>query len=287
VGIAEKLGGFFSLLAGSQNATEWPFVNGRFKVVNAGAPVVVATGRSGMAEELAHLAPNGLCMTYPLSSNVDDVATLIDTLKSNRAIQSLIVTGDGAECAALYALCSGATDVDGDVAGIVTAARARVDTDVLATLCKRLQIVDLLGATEIDTIATAVSEMASAAKRPQTGFVAPKDGSADSVERVIAATNITHDPTPDKAGRFRIAVKDKSIIVEHFGQKDKLLRIVEGSGARDIYLTLIRNGWVSKLDHAAYLGAELIRAEQALRARQPYTQEDPPLTKDVKPDRDD
>ncbi len=52
-----------------------------------------------------------------------------------------------------------------------------------------------------------------------------------------------------------------------------MLRIIEGKTARDICLTLIRNGWISRLDHAAYLGRELARAEAALIAGRPFTQD--------------
>jgi tetrahydromethanopterin S-methyltransferase subunit A len=37
--------------------------------------------------------------------------------------------------------------------------------------------------------------------------------------------------------------------------------VVEGKDARTIYWMLINEGWVTQLDHAAYLGKELHRAE--------------------------
>jgi tetrahydromethanopterin S-methyltransferase subunit A len=57
------------------------------------------------------------------------------------------------------------------------------------------------------------------------------------------------------------------------GKENRLLRVIEGKTARDVCLALIRNGWVSKLDHAAYLGRELARAELALRSGRPFTQD--------------
>ncbi len=43
--------------------------------------------------------------------------------------------------------------------------------------------------------------------------------------------------------------------------------------ARSTYPTLIRNGWVLKLDHAAYLGKELTKAELSVRHHFDYLQD--------------
>jgi tetrahydromethanopterin S-methyltransferase subunit A len=40
-----------------------------------------------------------------------------------------------------------------------------------------------------------------------------------------------------------------------------------------MYSTIIENGWVSQLSHAAYLGKELARAELALRLGGEYVQD--------------
>ncbi len=84
------------------------------------------------------------------------------------------------------------------------------------------------------------------------------------VERVSA---MTVDPARiklDEGGYFVIQVEGDGLLVEHYDYKDILVRIIEGEDARNIYLTLIDKGWVTKLDHAAYLGKELARAEMSL-----------------------
>jgi hypothetical protein len=43
---------------------------------------------------------------------------------------------------------------------------------------------------------------------------------------------------------------------------------------------LIRNGWVSRLDHAAYLGRELALAEIAVQQGVPYSPRVEPATDD-------
>jgi dihydropteroate synthase len=51
--------------------------------------------------------------------------------------------------------------------------------------------------------------------------------------------------------------------------------IVKGTKAVDIYQTIIRNKLITKLDHAAYLGNELQKAEIALKLDRSYQQDEP------------
>ncbi len=79
----------------------------------------------------------------------------------------------------------------------------------------------------------------------------------------------------DKAGYFVIVpLVDKGLInVEHYAYDNTLLRTVEGTSARLLYMTIITNGWVSELSHAAYLGKELAKAELALQHGLRYVQD--------------
>ena len=63
------------------------------------------------------------------------------------------------------------------------------------------------------------------------------------------------------------------IIVEHYSYENKLLRTIEGTHASEIYRTIIANGWVTHLSHAAYLGKELERAELSLKLGFKYVQD--------------
>jgi dihydropteroate synthase-like protein len=71
----------------------------------------------------------------------------------------------------------------------------------------------------------------------------------------------------DKAGDFRIWVHEDKIICSH----KKLT--VAGDNAKSIVDTIVSNGLVSRLDHAAYLGRELKKAEIALKLGKNYVQD--------------
>jgi len=82
----------------------------------------------------------------------------------------------------------------------------------------------------------------------------------------------------DPEGSFKIRVEhgvipeDSKIIVTHFKKAIPDLAI-EGTYTREIYDEIIRRGLVSRLEHAAYLGAELQKAEIAMITGKEYVQD--------------
>ena len=81
----------------------------------------------------------------------------------------------------------------------------------------------------------------------------------------------------DKAGSFRIFVdrEEQSLVAEHFSLADAATptMIVKGKTAEQVYGEIVRLGLVSRLDHSAYLGSELAKAEIALRTGKEYIQD--------------
>ncbi|MDD4254441.1 MAG: dihydropteroate synthase-like protein [Methanofollis sp.] len=75
--------------------------------------------------------------------------------------------------------------------------------------------------------------------------------------------------TPDPAGNIRIAVDGGWILVEHRGT------VYQGRTAAALAAALLEGGCVTRLDHAAYLGRELARAEVAVQFGRSYVQDGP------------
>ncbi|MGE5675155.1 MAG: DUF4346 domain-containing protein [Mycobacterium leprae] len=80
---------------------------------------------------------------------------------------------------------------------------------------------------------------------------------------------------PDPAGSFRVLLVPESheLVCEHYTTEGHLDAIIRGTSAEALINAVLERGLVSRLDHAAYLGRELGKAETALRQNQPYTQE--------------
>ena len=257
-------------VAGAGKKEHWPFVSGRYRIIDATAPVViVGSNAEALAENLTALETAGICMIATHCRSPKEVEKLIRNIAANMAIQNVIVTDPSDDASpVLFALLKllGA-DVEIDVAAQAHVKKIKSNLDDIGfdALARQVRAINMLGSYETDRIVARVSELASEANRPNTGFRAPSNEDENGIERVIAAKNIDYELLADKAGNFFVSIKDKKIVVEQYSAKNDLLRVIEGHTARDLCITLIRNGWVSKLDHAAWLGRELLRAELSMQ----------------------
>ena len=102
------------------------------------------------------------------------------------------------------------------------------------------------------------------------------DGSSERGARLIQATP-EEDGALDSLGWFKILVDrmNDDIVAIHFDKSESPDVVVRGKNAREVYQTIIREGLVGKLDHAAYLGKELHKAELAVLLGRSYVQDEP------------
>jgi len=132
----------------------------------------------------------------------------------------------------------------------------------------QVRIVDMIGCEDAELVARKVTALSREMHMPcGTKEVARvvKPLTPAPVERVEAGE--PEKVSLDRKGYFVILpVPAKGILtVEHYANDNRLLRVIEGKEARGLYSTIIQNGWVSQLSHAAYLGKELERAELAMK----------------------
>ena len=76
----------------------------------------------------------------------------------------------------------------------------------------------------------------------------------------------------DDKGFYLIKIENGYIMAGRV-KDGKMLEVVYGGNAEDIYYELIKRKLISKLDTAAYLGRELTRAEYCLKNKKRYIQE--------------
>jgi len=81
----------------------------------------------------------------------------------------------------------------------------------------------------------------------------------------------------DSHGEFRILIdrNSENIVALHFpkSQLEKPSNIFKGKTAKSVYLKIIQMGLVTRLDHSAYLGSELAKAEIALKTGKEFIQD--------------
>jgi tetrahydromethanopterin S-methyltransferase subunit A len=252
----------------------WPFVPGTYFVINPAAPVAVTTlGSVALAEAVSQNPPPGLCIVGKVETENIGIEKIIKNILSNPAIRYLVCAGNEPPKhltgATMLALFENGIDERNRIPGAPGMRPILPNTSAAEVRSFREQVepIDMIGCTDVPAIHARVAELAqSAAAKPPFGFKRPENlAGQEAVERVIATGTDPQHIELDKAGYFVIHIEGDALLVEHYSYKDKLIRVIEGRDARSIYLTLIRNGWVSKLDHAAYLGKELARAESSIK----------------------
>lgn len=120
-----------------------------------------------------------------------------------------------------------------------------------------------------------VKTVSSTVPTASTASTAMTAMTASTAQVVQAAGKDPHRVKLDPAGYFVIVPKPQvgKILVEHYANTNEFLRMIRGDNARDIYWTIIQQGWVTELSHAAYLGKELTRAELSMQQGTKYVQD--------------
>jgi dihydropteroate synthase-like protein len=105
----------------------------------------------------------------------------------------------------------------------------------------------------------------------------PYDRKLEAGAKIVDASERSEPATLDSKGVFKIAIdrEDGLLVAMHFALLNMTnpLNIIKGKTAESVYSAIMENGLVSKLDHAAYLGSELAKAEIALRTGKEYIQD--------------
>lgn len=266
------------------NHGSWPPVAGEYFVVDEAASVAVSTLASPqLAERLAGLKPGGLAIVGKTETENIGIDKVIKNLVTNPAIRYLIVAGQDSS-----GHQSGRTMLALSASGIDTKRRVigspgrhpvlrNVSSDEIGAFRQQVQVIDMIGCDSPEEIAARVERLSREAD-VSCGCAECRDKPVPmSVLRVpvIVATEPGRLPKMDRAGYFVIMplAGRRVINVEHYAYDNTLLHVVEGADARTLYATIIANGWVTELSHAAYLGKELARAELSLTHGFRYVQD--------------
>jgi dihydropteroate synthase-like protein len=107
----------------------------------------------------------------------------------------------------------------------------------------------------------------------------PYSEAMEAEAQVITASGKTVATILDKGGTFKITVDrtEEKLIALHFTtlQADRPINIIKGKTAEGVYAKIVEMGLITRLDHAAYLGTELAKAEIALKTGKDYIQDSP------------
>ena len=146
----------------------------------------------------------------------------------------------------------------------------------VAQFRQQIEEINLVGVTDIEGILAAVRDCAH---RPVQAFPAVSTTDAGSKDALAAIEHIAAKAPKqlrlDRAGFFIVLQQPQKrlIVCEHYENNGRLVHVIEGRQAALIAATVVERGFVTQLDHAAYLGRELAKAEAALSDGVTYEQD--------------
>jgi len=274
---------------GSHCATEepeqregWPPLPGDYQVTRFQAPVAVCTLNSAqLIDALTDANTEGLAIVGTLHTENLGIEHLIRNVLANPHIRFLILCGEDTRKAighlpgqSLVSLIKNGIDEKGRIMG----ARGKrpllknLDHAHIEAFRQQVSLIEKTGVTDVDQIAALIDE--AARQNPAPFAHAPDDVHMPAVEHAAKPGRLVLDPR----GYF-IVYPDRTkqrLQLEHYHNDGVLNRVFESTSAAALYTTVIDQGLISRLDHAAYLGRELARAEQALKSGGAYVQDRAP-----------
>ena len=134
---------------------------------------------------------------------------------------------------------------------------------------KQIKLHEHVGRTDISELASQLELLNRQATPP---YKAGLKVDLVEIERAVLSKRLKLDPS----GYFVIIPmqgKEYPLLVEHYSNDGRLRNMVEGKDAASICSTLIEKELVSQLDHASYLGRELVKAEMSLVSDLKYIQD--------------
>jgi dihydropteroate synthase-like protein len=112
----------------------------------------------------------------------------------------------------------------------------------------------------------------------------PYNKGVEAETQVITASEELKPVLFDAKGLFKVAVDrvNEAIVALHFSaQAEKPTVIIKGKTAGDVNAKIVEMSLITRLEHAAYLGSELEKAEIALRTGKEYIQDNPLFKKEI------
>lgn len=267
----------------------WPPVPGEYFVVNdtKDGNIAVSTLASiRLAEKIFHAKPKGLCIVGKTETENIGIEKVIKNIITNPHIKYLIVTGmesNGHETGQTI-IALGKNGIDKNKRIIDSKGKKPILSNISAeevdVFRKQLEIINMIGCESTEEIFRKINELNTKLKNKVlkinlgTNQVISKI-KLSKTEIIQAGEKDPNEVKLDKAGYFVILPSEhkKIIRVEHYSYDNKLLRIIEGKDVRNIYWTIIENGWVTEMSHAAYLGKELTNAEMSIKLGFRYVQD--------------
>jgi tetrahydromethanopterin S-methyltransferase subunit A len=259
----------------------WPPLAGDYYVLRYSAPVAICSLNSAsLAAQIARSAMPGVAIVGTMHTENLGIERVIRNTTANPNIRFLIVCGEDTQQAighlpgqSLLSLVANGMD---ERARIIGARGKRpvlknISTGEVESFRKQVELHNLIAEEDVERIGSIAQNLAAHSPGPFEGAIA---ASPVAITRAVPPARLVLDP----AGYFVVFPEQrrKTLILEHYTNQGVLDAVFEGDSPAALYSTVIQKELLSRLDHAAYLGGELARAERALETGEPYIQDRAP-----------
>ena len=259
----------------------WPPLPGSYIIRRFFAPVAVCSLMDeNLAQTIARESGANLSIAGTLCTENLGIERLIHNVLANSHIRHLILCGPDSQQAvghfpgqSLLALAKNGVDQSRRIMG----AQGRrpilknISKEAVEYFHQTVTVVDLIGQTDVAKIMGMVETCAAQTSEPAVPF--------QPMARLEPIPGyLPNRMVSDPAGYFVIYVDlGRGVLsLEHYLNNGLLDTVIEGTTAAELYTPAIERGLISRLDHAAYLGRELTRAEESLHSGKPFVQDAAP-----------
>lgn len=259
----------------------WPRLPGSYTVRRYHAPVAVCTLTDDiLMASIAASNESGIAIVGTMFTENLGIERLIENVLANPNIRFVVVCGNdsGQQIGhlagqSLVALARNGIDERKKIIG-ARGKRPRMQNlsgDAIEHFRGNVEVIDLVGVSHVQEIGRHVAKCAKRNPGPAPAFASQR-----IVPRIEG--RLPERMVSDPAGYF-VVYPDrarKRLLLEHYNNGGVLDVVVDGTCAAELYMTTIERALITRLDHAAYLGRELARAERALATGEPYVQDAAP-----------
>lgn len=259
----------------------WPPLPGDYSVLRYEAPVAVcALNSESLVKSLKDKRPEGLAIAGTMHTENLGIERIIKNTLANPNIRFMVLCGEDTQQAighmpgqSFESLFRNGLDERGRIIGAngKRPVLKNVSQDEIQAFLDQVELVTAIGEDDSDEIEKMIGECAQRNPGPD-----PVPFKPAPVERIWVSE--AKRLVLDKAGYFVIYPdrRTKRLVIEHYTNKGVLTCILEGESTGALYGEVIERQLVTRLDHAAYLGQELARAEMSLKNGTAFVQDAAP-----------
>jgi tetrahydromethanopterin S-methyltransferase subunit A len=271
------------------SSAAWPVIAGSYQVGDPQAPVAVcALTSERLIAPLAHL-PGVAIAGNVFTANLG-IGRIVINITANPSIRFFLICGKDSPLfrpgQSLVALAEEGLDEQRRIIGAVgydpvlpTLAPERV-----AQFRRQVEVIDWTGEEDLHTLVQSIGGLV--ARNPGRFAAGEESAGMASYEEQFAAIQPGGQREPlqyDPKGYFVITLdhEEEQIVLRHYLPDHTPAHEMRGRVAGSMVLGLLREGLVTQLSHAGYLGEELSKAQAALRFGLRYDQDRPLRPREV------